>query len=58
MFETNKKLSGTEYEINKAVQRKSGLLDDLHNENKQYELKRIVLEKDLADVEICEIIIR
>ena len=54
----SKPSGGTEYEINRAVQRKSALLDVLLGETKRYELKKLSLEHDLADLEICEIIMR
>ena len=50
--------SETEDEINKVVQQKSDLLTELDKENRNYELKRLALEKDLADLEVCEIIMR
>ena len=52
------KSSGTEDEIKKVVQQKCDLLTDLDKENRQYELKRLALERDLADLEVCEIIMR
>ena len=52
------KSSGTEDDIKKVVQQKCDLLSDLDKENRQYELKRLALEKDLADLEVCEIIMR
>ena len=54
----SKQSAGTEYEINKAVQQKSALLDVLQSETKRYELKKLSLEHDLADLEICEIVMR
>ena len=49
---------GAEYGINRAVQQKSALLDILQSETKRYELKKLSLEHDLADLEICEVILR
>ena len=50
--------AGTEYEINKAVQQKSALLDVLQGETKRYELKKVSLEHDLADIELREVMMR
>ena len=54
----SKPTAGTEYEINKAVQQKSALLDVLQGETKRYELKKVSLEHDLADIELREVMMR
>lgn len=52
------KYSETENEIDKIVQQKYALLQDSINEDKLYKEKRLALQRDLADMETCEIIIR
>ena len=54
----SKQKAGTEYEINKTVQEKSVLLDLLQGETKRWELKKLSLEHDIADLELCEIMMR
>ena len=52
------KYSETENEIDKIVQQKYALLQDSINEDKLYKEKSLALQRDLADMETCEIIIR
>ena len=54
----SKQSGGAEYEISKALQQKSALLDVLQSETKRYEVKKLSLEHDLADLELCETIMR
>ena len=54
----SKQSGGAEYEINQALQQKSALLDVLQCEAQRWDLKKLSLEHDLADLEICEIIMR
>ena len=54
----SKQSGGAEYEINQVVQQKSALLDVLEREVQRWDRKKLSLEHDLADLEICEIIMR
>ena len=55
---SDNKRPGAEYELKQIVEKKSGLLDDLLTEERQYEEKRLALERDLVDIETCEVVMR